>query len=165
MLTIIHNSLPSGLAKMEIGDVVWTQRSQYPCIERSKTIKTPPKNVSKKIVDRVRTPQIPSPITQLLPHIDEMFALYSNDMKADLERSFVDKLRVFVGSAPGRDLISHKQARDVMVYMNNTRRDPPDGFFLICSFLLDASIHVEGKTFTFEGTAVTQSIDIKLSKK
>jgi hypothetical protein len=156
MIDTIRNALPSGLKSVAIEGCIqgYTQRVDYPGVVRRKqqTLTTTQQQRSNSSALRKKE----DVIANIMPFIDEAYPLYTAHMQQMANTTFIKEFRKFIGDYPGRDMVTRKESREIMKYLANTKYErPPDGFFRICSFLLNATIHVEDKTFTYDG------IDIK----
>lgn len=164
MLTLIQNTLPSGLVIMQIGDECWTQRSNYPLVLCGKSVKSPPKSVI-AMPPKTRVQKYPSVFRQLLSHVDDTFDLFSHDRKESAERLFIDHIKKFVGNNPGSELLGAKASREIMGFLaSKSHHSPPQSFLLLCSFLLDATLQVGDTSVTYDGVTVTRTIILQCKK-
>lgn len=159
MLARIRDVLPMGLVQLEIGDLELTQRDTYP----KPNIPKPIAVGVEAVIHTARKPRQPpalSLMSQILPHVDAMYTLYSDDMKTSIERQFIDELRKFVGGAPGKTLIGGRKSQEVMKYLSDTKQPPPNSLFYTLSFLLNARIHFDGKTHSFKDIEMLNGIEL-----
>lgn len=168
LLDVIYEQLPAGLAKYNVAsgdiDAVWTQRAEYPCVCRAKS-------VSPRPVDIVAPVRMPSKKagTDILPnivsHIDPLYGLYNEQMKADAHKRFLSHVKDFVGKTPGREFVGRKASREIIAYSSAPQQYPcaPDSFFNLCSFLLDAKIHINEQVYTWSDK-IEKEVVITLSK-
>lgn len=164
MLAIIRETLPSGLTQLAIGDGDFTQRVDYPTVLRSKTIKTPPKPSA--LQQQKPTHRCPTIYRQLMGHIDEMYEIYPEDMKRAAELHLKESMKSFLCDIYGRQVIGAQQSHDIMAFIarpHNT--SPPDYFFELCSFLLNARVHVNGKVYLHKDVTPSKDIKISVNKK
>lgn len=162
MIALIRNTLPSGLTQMQIGQERWTQRIDYPLVATGKSVKTPPKP---KLMSSKKGVTVVSVFRQLLPHIDEMFDLYSHERKASAERALIDHMKAFVGGNPGRELMGAQASQEILKFLaGRYHTSPPDSFILLCSFLLDASLQVDDRVFTHDSITVIRTIKLQCKK-
>lgn len=168
-MSLIRNHLPSGLTKLDIGEEAFTQRDLYHTFVRPHVNGTP------KLVEQSRNGVINqrhtntkhmSVLQQLLPYVDETWTLYPEDMKGSIERYFVESVKSFIGQNPGVKLLGGKRCREIMTYMSSDmRRSPPDSFYALMSYLLNANIVVDGKSNVFNNKNVLRTIEVSLSYK
>lgn len=170
LLDALYEQLPAGLAKYvvvnEEDGLTWTQRSDYPCITRAKS-------VSPRVCEVVRVGGPPPTTKQngadvlphIVSHIDTLYGLYNEHMKADAHRRFLTQVKEFVGKTPGREFVGRKASREIIAYSSAPHQYPcaPDSFFNLCSFLLDAKIHINERVYTW-CDSVAKDLVITLSK-
>ncbi len=161
MITLIKDTLPSGLVQMRIGDECWTQRIVYPIVATGKSVKSPPKPIIQSSHSKPRK-STSSIFRQLLPHVDDTFDLYTHERKESAERVLIDHLKTFVGNNPGRELMGSKASQEILKFLGDKyRRFPPESFMMLCSFLFDASLQVDDKVFTHDSVTVTRTIKLQ----
>lgn len=164
MIALIRNTLPAGLVQMHIGAECWTQRIDYPLVAVGKSVKSPPKSTVTQTAKK-RTSKSPSVFKQLLLHIDDTFDLFTPERKESAERAFMDHIRTFIGHNPGRELMGAKASREILGFLaGKSHHSPPHSFFVLCSFLLDATLQVDDMVFTYDGITVTRTIVLQCKK-
>lgn len=163
MLELLLQQLPSGLSAIEIAgsDEKFVQRVDYPFVSRTRAKQSPaPPQSSTPPFERRMKPQ--SVVVQLVQNIDELYDIYNESMKREATSRFIEQVRGFIGQNPGLALVGRKASREIMDYLTRTNDRPPDAFFKLCSFLLDANISANGRTYEWNSESkFTRTIHIK----
>jgi hypothetical protein len=168
MLDLLRKNLPSGLTTIRIGNDEWTQKVSYQCSARPKCDTTSPKSTPRAPVTTARHVKTKAVIEQMLPHFEELYELYNDHLKEDALRRFGDHVSRFVGSDPGLSLVGSRRSREVLAYISNgirLHKPPPPSFWELCSFLLNANIHIDGKVFKWDGIELSKDIVLDVRSK
>ncbi len=162
MIELLRNQLPSGLAAINL-EFAATQKAEYPYVCRTKTVKSPVASCTPSSHHQKR--HYPCIFEQLLKYVDDMYDIYNAQMRAEGKSRFMNRVKEFVGCMPGTALVGRKASREIMSYISNKppRRDvtPPESFFKLCSFLLDARVHVGNNTYEWPGIKTDKDIHLK----
>lgn len=163
MLELLLAQLPSGLATIDIvgADEQWTQRVEYPFVQRTKTQKLPCSTKATKATTVGAGPRAAPTIPQIVRYIDELYDIYNDSMKQEAITKFVEGVKRFIGENPGLALVGKKASREIMDFLARSSDKPPDAFFKLCSFLLNAKIAANGRTYEWSGITLTRDIHVK----
>jgi hypothetical protein len=154
-MEILQRHLPSGLAFFAVPDGAshLTQRVDYPTVHRAKSVASPAAPPAQLQPKKQTTTTRASYIPAVIRHIDPLYDVYSDTMKADAEQRFVTHVKEFVGKHPGSALVGRKGSREILAWISSGRSSvPPESFFKLCSFLLDAKICVQSAIHTWSGS-------------
>lgn len=160
MLDVLRNQLPAGLSKFAVvgGDQMWTQRPQYPFVQRAKCITQ--KQVQAPIVSQnVRKIGISESVvivSKLIREIDELYDIYNDQLKAETNQRFLSRVKDFVGKTPGRELVGKKSSREILAFASAPHMYPlpPISFFKLCSFLLNAKLCYKDAEYVWTGNDI-----------
>jgi hypothetical protein len=87
-------------------------------------------------------------------------------MAKSAESFFIEKVKEFVGNNPGLELLGPRRSREIMGYISNTGiAPPPDSFFELCSYLLNAVVVANDKTYRWDGIQCTRDVQLTYYKK
>lgn len=169
MIELLRSQLPSGLTVVNAGQAEFMQRAKYPYVCRTKTVRSPvvaPAQQASHARGACVRGQDVSILDEVLRNVDDMYDIYNTQMRAESKTRFMNHVRDFVGSATGTALVGRKASREVMAYVaqyaaNGARARTPDSFLKLCSFLLNARIHTDEKTYEWPGIEMQRDIHLK----
>jgi hypothetical protein len=150
MIEVLRQQLPAGLAKFAAGCDEWTQRPNYEKVSQrvnKPSVTTAPRKDAKKA-------------SAIIPHIvreiDELYDIYNDQMKADTNKRFLASAKEFVGKTPGRELVGRKSSREIIAFVSapHMYANPPDSFYKLCSYLLNARIYISSRDEPYEWNGI-----------
>lgn len=153
LIESLYQQLPAGLAKYTIvpDGVAWTQCADYPCVRRAKSVSPRPVAAPPPPRRDVAKQNGADVLPHIVSQIDSLYELYNEQMKTDAHRRFLSHVKEFVGKTPGREFVGRKASREIIAYSSAPHQYScaPDSFFNLCSFLLDAKIHINERVYTW----------------
>lgn len=177
-MELLRSTLPSGLTVWRIDneDIRFQQRADYASslpeteciINVSRPTKVQMQTDSEKgggDTRKEKKQRIPSFLQQLVAEVDDSYDSLTPAMRRATEKYMKEKLLDFVMCESGHSVLGPKKCREAVGYITSNKFNLPcDAFFELCSFLLDAKVHIGHKVYTWDDQSCTHDIHFKTFK-